>query len=152
PICSCSAARSDQARHQSSQLAMDAVTSSKSVSATPLATKRGPQWALADLTRASCADGSTRCGVFNCFSGFLCSVARFVAPIPGKELPRPPRQQQLQHHADDGEHGDRHERLAVLEGACIVKNVEAKPRDRRIELRDHRTDECAARGELQARE
>src|ERR1043165_7700757 len=53
PIASCCAARSDQARHQSSHLATEAVTSSKSVSATPFATKRGPQWAIADLTISS---------------------------------------------------------------------------------------------------
>src|SRR3954467_14186862 len=53
PIVSCCAARSDQARHQSSHFATDAVTSSKSVSATPFATKRGPQWAIADLTMSS---------------------------------------------------------------------------------------------------
>src|SRR3954468_4541688 len=53
PIASCCAARSDHARHQSSHLATEAVTSSKSVSATPFATKRGPQWAIADLTMSS---------------------------------------------------------------------------------------------------
>src|SRR5215217_3971901 len=53
PIASCTAALSDHARHQSSHLETLAVTSSKSVSATPLATKRGPQWAIADLTISS---------------------------------------------------------------------------------------------------
>src|SRR5262245_21108711 len=53
PIASCTAALSDQARHQSLQLATLAVTSSKSVSATPFATNRGPQCAMADLTMAS---------------------------------------------------------------------------------------------------
>src|SRR6187402_625773 len=53
PIASCTAALSDQARHQSFQVATEAVTSSKSVSATPFATKRGPQCAMADLTMAS---------------------------------------------------------------------------------------------------
>src|SRR5947209_6081150 len=53
PIASCCTARSDHARHQSFQDAIPAVTSSKSVSATPLATKRGAQCAMADLTSAS---------------------------------------------------------------------------------------------------
>src|SRR5258708_31815288 len=39
--------------HQSFQLPSAAVTSSKSVSDTPLATKRGPQWEMAEATRAS---------------------------------------------------------------------------------------------------
>src|SRR5437867_2836945 len=47
------AARADQARHQSCHEAIEAVTSSKSVSATPLATKRAPQCAMADFTRGS---------------------------------------------------------------------------------------------------
>src|SRR5438067_293652 len=53
PIASCRAARSDHARHQSFHEPMPAVTSSKSVSATPFATKRGAQCAIADLTSAS---------------------------------------------------------------------------------------------------
>src|SRR6187401_3221113 len=53
PIASCTAALSDQAPHQSFHVATLAVTSSKSVSATPLATKRGAQCAIADLTSAS---------------------------------------------------------------------------------------------------
>ena len=44
PISSCTAARADQAPHQSFHDVIEAVTSSKSVSATPLATKRGAQW------------------------------------------------------------------------------------------------------------
>src|ERR1700737_2499221 len=53
PITSCWAARALHARHQSFHDATPAVTSSKSVSATPFATKRGAQWAIADLTSAS---------------------------------------------------------------------------------------------------
>src|SRR5687767_4194303 len=53
PIASCGTARSDHARHQSFHEPMPAVTSSKSVSATPFATKRGAQCAIADLTSAS---------------------------------------------------------------------------------------------------
>src|SRR6185503_778005 len=49
----CTAALSDQAPHQSFHDATPAVTSSKSVSATPFATKRGAQCAIADLTSAS---------------------------------------------------------------------------------------------------
>src|SRR3954452_14439445 len=53
PIASCWAARALHAPHQSFHDAMPAVTSSKSVSATPFATKRGAQCAIADLTNAS---------------------------------------------------------------------------------------------------
>jgi hypothetical protein len=47
------AARADHALHQSFQPAIDAVTSSKSVSDTPLATNRGPQWEMAEAISAS---------------------------------------------------------------------------------------------------
>ena len=57
PMRSCTRRAADQARHQSFQDAIEAVTSSKSASATPLATKRGAQWAIADLTRASVVIG-----------------------------------------------------------------------------------------------
>ena len=53
PSRSWTAARSDQARHQSFHDGVAAVTSSKSVSVTPLATKRGAQWEMAERTRAS---------------------------------------------------------------------------------------------------
>src|SRR5262249_55734829 len=53
PIASCTAARTDQARHQSSHDAIARVTSSKSVSATPLVTKRGPQCPMAEVMRGS---------------------------------------------------------------------------------------------------
>src|SRR5262245_777809 len=55
PISSWTAARSDQALHQSSHELSDRVTSSKSGSATPLATKRAPQCAIAELIRVSVA-------------------------------------------------------------------------------------------------
>src|SRR5258707_3093228 len=47
------AARADQARHQSSHEPIAAVTSSKSVSTTPLVTKRGPQCPIAEVMRGS---------------------------------------------------------------------------------------------------
>ena len=53
PSFSCTAARADQAPHQSSQDFSDAVTSSKSDSTTPWATKRGAQWWIAEVTRVS---------------------------------------------------------------------------------------------------
>src|SRR3954447_12314055 len=53
PMSSCTKARSDQARHQSSHDKMEPVTSSKSLSATPLATKRGAQCAIAEVTRGA---------------------------------------------------------------------------------------------------
>src|SRR5215510_15866743 len=53
PIASCTAARADQARHQSSHDAIERVTSSKSVRATPLVTKRGPQCPIAEVMRGS---------------------------------------------------------------------------------------------------
>src|SRR3954447_18838509 len=56
PIASCWAARALHTPHQSFHDATPAVTSSKSVSATPFATKRGAQWAIADLTSASIQD------------------------------------------------------------------------------------------------
>ena len=53
PSFSCTAPRADQAPHQSSQDFSDAVTSSKSESTTPWATKRGAQWWMAEVTRVS---------------------------------------------------------------------------------------------------
>src|SRR5438552_19195818 len=47
------AARADHAAHQSSQRETDAVTSWKSTSGTPFATKRGAQWEMAASTRES---------------------------------------------------------------------------------------------------
>src|SRR5205809_4252858 len=47
------AARADHAAHQSSQRETDAVTSWKSASGTPCATKRGAQWEIAASTRGS---------------------------------------------------------------------------------------------------
>src|SRR5207247_1965434 len=47
------AARADHAAHQSSQRETDAVTSWKSASGTPFATKRGAQWEIAASTRGS---------------------------------------------------------------------------------------------------
>src|SRR5439155_26976718 len=47
------AARADHAAHQSSQRETDAVTSWKSASGTPFATKRGAQWEIAASTRES---------------------------------------------------------------------------------------------------
>src|SRR5262249_62233009 len=47
------AARADQAAHQSSHDSIEAVTSAKSVSATPLVTKRGPQCPIAEVMRGS---------------------------------------------------------------------------------------------------
>src|SRR4051812_18683833 len=55
PSFSCTAARSDQARHQSSQRSIAPVTSSKSASSTPFDTNRGAQCEIADRTRASLA-------------------------------------------------------------------------------------------------
>src|SRR4051812_6711477 len=55
PSFSCTAARADHARHQSSQRSIVPVTSSKSASSTPLETKRGAQCEIADCTRASLA-------------------------------------------------------------------------------------------------
>src|SRR5215510_348663 len=69
PIVSCTAARVDQARRQSSHDAIERVTSSKSVSATPLVTKRGPQCPIAEVMRGSAVFSSVavaivvvRCG------------------------------------------------------------------------------------------
>jgi len=53
PISSWIAARADHAAHQSSQRETDAVTSWKSASGTPFATKRGAQWEIAASTRES---------------------------------------------------------------------------------------------------
>ena len=53
PIASWIATRADHARHQSFHDVKDAVTSSKSASATPLVTNRGAQWAIAEASRAS---------------------------------------------------------------------------------------------------
>src|SRR5712691_8127436 len=47
------AARADHAAHQSSQRKTEAVTSWKSASGTPFATKRGAQWEIAASTRGS---------------------------------------------------------------------------------------------------
>src|SRR6185436_6863189 len=55
PSLSCTAARSLQAEHQSSQRVSDLVTSSKSASSTPFETKRGAQWEIADETLGSWA-------------------------------------------------------------------------------------------------
>src|SRR5579871_997370 len=53
PRASCTAARVDHAAHQSFHVPMAAVTSSKSVSTMPLATKRGAQCAIAEATSSS---------------------------------------------------------------------------------------------------
>src|SRR3954463_4616952 len=58
PRDSCTAARADQAAHQSSQRSSGFVTSSKSASSTPFETKRGSQCAMAEATRASLATES----------------------------------------------------------------------------------------------
>src|SRR5947207_4595987 len=55
PRSSWTLARSDQARHQSSQRSSEPVTSSKSASSTPFETKRGAQCEIADATRESLA-------------------------------------------------------------------------------------------------
>src|SRR5213079_1258677 len=55
PKSSCSCARLDHARHQSSQRSSEPVTSSKSASSTPFETKRGAQCEIADATRESLA-------------------------------------------------------------------------------------------------
>jgi hypothetical protein len=53
PIVSCIAARADHTPHHSSHDVIEAATSSKSASATPFATKRGAQCAMAEVIRAS---------------------------------------------------------------------------------------------------
>ena len=61
----------DHAPHQSFQIAMPAVTSSKSVSATPFATKRGAQCAIADLTSASMRSGDYSAACVAALRGFF---------------------------------------------------------------------------------
>jgi len=66
--------RADQALHQSSQRETDAVTSWKSVSGTPFATKRGAQWEIAASTR----------GVF---FGFVLDHCGHVFRLQSKRIP-----------------------------------------------------------------
>src|SRR5512134_3783767 len=91
PIASCTAALSDQARHQSFQWSIEPVTSSKSVSATPFATKRGPQCAMAEVINGS---------------GIALSSSAFAAAIPRQEARRRLAQREFEQHAGDGEQQD----------------------------------------------
>src|SRR3954471_7774843 len=59
PSSSCTAARADQAAHQSSQRSQVEVTSWKSTSGTPFATKRGAQCEIAASTLGSFMDLSS---------------------------------------------------------------------------------------------
>src|SRR3954451_15085354 len=127
PISSCTAARAAQAPHQSSHDLIEPVTSSKSLSATPLATKRGAQWEIAAATRGSEAMDQvlSSVGIIRRESfGFV------VAAVPGQETPRAPVHDQLnpepksreQQHADEG--------FVVGEGARVKKDIIAEPADR----------------------
>src|SRR5262245_66112237 len=96
PSPSCCAARSDHARHQSSHDRSEAVTSSKSVNVTLLATKRGAQWAMAERTRASCAtasfmDYSVRIDVAPSFGGLIGGLRLEARPVVRALLRLPPR-------------------------------------------------------------
>src|SRR5262249_30548330 len=104
PNTSCSSARADQARHHSFHGPIEAVTSWKSVSDTPLATKRAPQWLIAALT---------------CGSVDIGSVHSLVAAIPGQETPRTPVDQKLEADAESREQQHADEGLVVMEGARV---------------------------------
>src|SRR5438270_13881076 len=89
PMSSCTDARSDQARHQSSHDEIEPVTSSKSLSATPLATKRGAQCEIAELTRGSEAMKRSSDEWWELF-GLI------MATVPGQEAPRAPGHHELE--------------------------------------------------------
>src|SRR5262245_59961075 len=117
---------------------MEPVTSSKSVRTTPLATKRGPQCAIAALSKGSddiCSSAEFSVGPL----GRL-----FVATIPRHEAPRRPVHQQFEADAERREQQHADERFVVVVGAGIVEDVVADPADRQKELGNDSTDESPA--------
>ena len=130
--------------HQSSHVAIPAVTSSKSVSATPFDTKRGAQWAIAERTRAS--------------SGFSCTRAPALnrgprrADTTARAGPWPWRAANSNRTPVTASMATATNASLWRKAARVEQDIEADAGKRGEEFGHHRADQRAAGGEPQARE